>query len=646
MQGGLMIEFAKLFESGRMGRLELRNRIVFPPVITRYMSEEGGISDRLIDYYAERARGGACLIVIESSYPRSRGYPGRIYLNDDKFLPGLRRLVEAVHREGARIVCEVNPSRGRADEHDPASASNIPHPFTGVVPRALSVPEIKQLEEDFGEGVRRVKEAGFDSVMVHGASGYLVSEFLSPLINKRTDEYGGDIKGRARLALELVEIAKKYVGSDYPIIFRLMADDKMEGGFGVEDAIVLCKMLQEVGVSAVDITAGAAETPEWTAPPMYLPAGCNVDLAYAIRKEVGVPVCVAGKINDPYLAEEILRQGKADFVALGRALIADPYFPKKAMEGKVSDICKCIACQRCSEATIIEHIPLQCTVNPAAGREREFESKLKPTRKRRRILVIGGGPGGMEAAIVAGQKGHHVTLWEQSEELGGQLNLALIPPGKADLNSLLGYLKAQLDQSKVKAVLGKKGTARAISKFAPDVAIIAVGSTEAVPDIPGVDGENVVTHRQVLSGKRKVGDKVIVIGGGSIGCETADFLSEKGKNVMVVFPEAAPMTLTVVDKSIKKPLLERLDQKKVKIVAGVKQFKGITRKGIRLVDREGDEIFLEADHIVLATGAKPIKTLTQSLKGKISEVVEVGDCVEARRLLEAIHEGAKAVLDT
>jgi 2,4-dienoyl-CoA reductase-like NADH-dependent reductase (Old Yellow Enzyme family)/thioredoxin reductase len=637
-----MSEFTKMFEPGRIGRLELKNRIVFPPMITRYMSEDGSISDRLIDYYAERAKGGAGLIVIEASYPRSSGYPGRIYLNDDRFVPGLRRLVEAVHREGARIVCEVNPSRGRADEHDPASASNIPHPYTGVIPRSLSVSEIKQLEEDFGEGVRRVKEAGFDSVMVHGATGYLVSEFLSPLINKRTDEYGGDIKGRARFALELVEIAKKYVGPDYPIIFRLMADDKMEGGFGVEDAIALCKMLQEAGINAVDITAGAAETPEWTAPPVYLPAGCNADLAQAIKREVSVPVCVAGKINDPYLAEEILRQGKADFVALGRALVADPYFPKKAMEGKVGDIRKCIACQRCSEAVTIEHIPLHCTVNPAAGREREFEPK--PAKKKRRVLIIGGGPGGMEAAIVASQRGHSVTLWEQSDKLGGQLNLAMIPPCKGDLNSLLEYLKSQLERLKVTVELKKKGTVSAINKFAPDITVLAVGSTEAVPDIPGIKRENVVTCREVLSEERETGDKVVVIGGGSIGCETADFLSERGKNVTVVFPEAAPMTLTVVDRSIKKPLLERLEQKKVKILAGVKEFKEITPEGIELIDGGGNRLFLEVDHIVLATGARPNKNLAQSLRGKVPKLFEVGDCVEPRRIMESIHEGAKAGL--
>jgi len=637
-----MPEFAKMFEPGRMGRLELKNRIVFPPMITRYMNEKGGISDRLIDYYAERARGGAGLIVIEASYPRSSGYPGRIYLNDDKFIPGLRRLVETVRREGARIVCEVNPHRGRADEHDPASASNIPHPYTGIVPRSLSVPEIKSLEEDFGKGVRRVKEAGFDGVMIHGATGYLVSEFLSPLINKRTDEYGGNISGRAKFALELVEVAKDCAGTDYPIIFRLMADDKMEGGFGVEDAIVLCRMLQEAGIDAVDITAGAAETLEWTAPPVYLPAGCNADLAQAIKREVRVPVCVAGKINDPYLAEDILRNDKADFVALGRALIADPYFVRKAMEGKVSDIRKCLACQRCAEAVTIEHIPLHCSVNPAAGREREFE--LEPAKKKRRVLIIGGGPGGMEAAIMAAQKGHSVTLWEQTDRLGGQLNLAMIPPCKGDLKSLVEYLKAQLERLKVTVKLKKKATVNAISKFAPDVTVLAVGSTEAIPDIPGIKGENVVTCREVLSEVRETGDKVVVIGGGSIGCETADFLSEKGKNVVVVFPEAAPLTLTVVDRTIKKPLLERLEQKKVKILAGVKQFKEITPEGIRLIDGGGNGLFLETDHIVLATGARPNKNLAQALQGKVSKLFEVGDCVEPRRIMESILEGAKAGL--
>ncbi|MFH1624187.1 MAG: NAD(P)/FAD-dependent oxidoreductase [Pseudomonadota bacterium] len=639
-----MTNFTKLFSPGRIGTLELRNRIIFPPMVTRYISEEGGITERLIRYYAERVRGGAGLIVLEASYPRASGYPGRIYLNDDKFIPGLRRLTEAIHREGAKIVCEVNVHRGRTDEHDPASASDVPHPITGVIPRPVSVADINKLEVDFGEGIRRVKEAEFDGVMIHGASGYLITEFLSPLTNRRTDEYGTDLKGRARFALELVAVAKKCAGPDYPIIFRLMADDKMEGGFGVEEAIALCKMLQEAGVDAIDVTAGCTDTSEWIIPSMYLPPGCNADLAQAIKREIKIPVCVAGKINDPYIAEEILREGKADFVDMGRALIADPYLPRKAMEGRISDFCKCVACQRCVETTIMEHIPMSCTVNPASGREMEFELKLKPTKKKKRVLIIGGGPGGMEAAIIAAERRHDVTLWEENDRLGGQLNLARIPPGKGDLSNTLDYLEMQLDKLNVIVELRKRATVAAVDEFAPDAVIVAVGSTEFTPDIPGIKGENVISCREVLSGEKETGDRVIVIGGGSIACETADYLTEKGKSLVLVFPEAAPMTIGIIHSSVRRGLMERLKKKEVKILAGVKQFDGITQEGIELIDKEGNKVFLKADNIVLAAGATPNKTLSQSLEGKVPEFYEVGDCVEARRLLDAIHEGAEAAL--
>lgn len=639
-----MQEFTKLFEPGRIGSLEVKNRIIFPPMITLYKTEEGAVSDRLIDHYAERAKGGAGLIVTEASYPRAGGYPGRIYLNDDKFIPGLRRLTDAVHREGAKVVCEINPHRGRADEHDPASASPVPHPFTGVVSRQVSIADIKKFEEAFGEGVRRAKEAGYDGVMIHGATGYLVSEFLSPLINKRTDEYGRDIKGRAKFALELVEVTRKSAGLDYPLIFRLMADEMVPGGFGVEDAIALCKLLQEAGVDAVDITVGCQETPEWILPPTYWPPGCNADIAEVIKRELRIPVSVVGKINDPYVAEEILRRGKADFVVMGRALIADPYLPQKAMEGRVSDIRKCIACQKCSDTTILDHVPLICGINPAAGNEREFATQLQPTKRKKRVLVIGGGPAGMEAAMIAAQKGHEVTLWEASEKLGGQLNLALIPPGMADLDSLLQYLKTQLGKLKVKVELRKKATATAVQGFAPDAVVVAVGSNPFKPDIPGITGENVVSCRDALLGEIAIGDKVIIIGEGSIACETADFLAEKGKSVVLALTEAAPITLEVIDRGIRKVLLERLQAEKVKILPGIREFKQITSEGMRLIDREGNEVFLQADNIVLAAGARPDKTVAQSLKGKVPELYEVGDCVEARRISEAIHEGAKAAL--
>ncbi len=638
-----MAAFSKLFEPGSIGNLGLRNRIVFPPIITRFMTEKGEISDRLINYYAERARGGAAMVVIEASYPRASGYPGRIYLNDDKFIPGLRRLVEAVHREGAKIVCELNPHRGRADDHDPASPSDVPHPFKNVTPRPLSIPEILKLEEDFGAGARRVKASGFDGILIHGATGYLVSEFLSPLVNKRTDVYGVDLKGRARFALELVAVTRRVVGPNYPVMFRLMADDKMEGGFGLKDAIGLCLMLEEAGVDYLDITAGAAETPEWTAPPMYLPAGCNANLSQAIKDKVKVPVGVSGKINSPYVAEEILSRGQADFVCMGRALIADPFLPRKTAEGRIDEIAKCIACQRCAESVGPERRALRCTINPAAGREREFESKLEARREKKKVLVVGGGPAGMEAAILAARMGDDVTLWEATEALGGQLNLALVPPEKGDLSGLLDYLTSSVRRSGVSVVLGKRGTPESVEQFCPDVVIAATGSTEAIPDIPGVRGRNVMTCRDVLSGARETGSSAIILGGSFIACETAHYLAEKGAHVNMVFRRAAPMANESADISLTKPLLDMLKRMKIGLIPGVR-FKEILPSGISVLDQNGKPLLIEADSIVLATGAQSDNGLAQALRGKVKHLVEAGDCVQPRRFLEAIHEGAEAAL--
>ncbi len=632
-----------LFEPLRIGKMEIKNRIVFPPLVTNMVTEDGFLTERQIEYYAERARGGAGLVIVESSHPRVTGYPHRIMLRNERVLPGLRKLVEAIHQEGTKVVCQVNVHMGSIDVCDPASPSGIRNPNTGMIPRQLTVGDIKKLEEEFREGVTNAMELGFDGVMVHGAHGYLVMEFLSPFSNKRTDGYGGDLKGRARLAFELVEVARKAVGPDYPVMFRLTADERVEGGFRIADATIVFKWLQEAGIDAIDLTSGSSAAHEWTNPTMHLPPACNADLSEAIKKEARVPVGVTGKINDPGLAEELLRSGRADFVGIGRGLVADPYLPQKAMEGRTDDICRCITCARCGEL-FLKRIPMSCSINPMAGFEREFNAKLKSVPKQKKLLIVGGGPAGMEAALIAAQKGHDVTLWEKDKGLGGQLNLAHVPPDKGDITLFLDYLKGQIKKSKVKVELRKEATPAEVTAFAPDAVIIATGSTSFTPDIPGVRGENVVEHRSVLAGQKQTGHKVIVMGGGYIGCETALFLAEKRKEVTLVLRSPEPAG-DVAYPDNRLPLLRKLRESGIKVEAGIKEYKEITPKGVRIINKYGKETVIGGDTIVLATGARPDNALAHALKGNVPELYEVGDCGEARRILEAVHEGARAALE-
>ncbi len=636
-----MAKFTKLFEPGKIGKMGIKNRTIFPPMVPLYADKDGLVTQIQIDYYAERAKGGCGLIIIESGYPRAGGYPGRISLDNDRVIPNLRQLVDAVHAAGAKIVLQVNPHRGRSDEVDPASPSENMHPLTGAKARALGIEEFKKYERQFGEGAARVKEAGFDGIEIHGGSGYLVSETLSVLANRRTDEYGGSVEKRATFALNLIKEAKKATGNDFPLIFRITADEKVEGGFGVKDAIIVCKLLEKAGSDAIDIVSGINyyNFGKYVVGYMYIPRGHNAELAGAVKKELKIPVCVAGRINDPFVAEEILKKGQADFVDLGRTLIADPYFVSKTQAGKVKDICMCIACGRCIEAILKEKKPMICSVNPAVGQERAYAAGMAPATKKKRVLVVGGGPGGMNAAIVAAERGHTVTLWEKSNKLGGILNLAIAPPHKDELKNLIEYLPHRMKQLKVDVKMGKEGTADAVAKFGADAVVVATGSLPLIPKIKGMDKKKTIQFRDVLADKVKVGKKVVVIGGGFVGCEVADLLASKGKQVTVV--EILPSLANEFIVYYADVLKEELDKAGVKYFTSVKD-EEITEKGVNIIDKDGKQIFLEADDVVISTGAVPDKALAEALKGEVSELYEVGDCVKACRIYEAMSDGAKA----
>ena len=639
-----MIQYRKLMEPGKIGKLELKNRIVMAPMVTRYAGESGEVTQRMVDYYLERARGGVGLIVIEATYYSPGGNPGRLSIYDDKFKPGLKWLVDKIRETGCKAALELNPGRGRKDEVEPVCASDVPpSPLIapsekGRRPRVLTIKEIELLIRQFVQAAKRVKDIGFHALMVHGAAAYLVMDFLSPLTNKRTDEYGGDLEGRARLAIRLVESAKREVGEDYPIIFRLGADQHVEGGFSLSDAIVVCQMLEKAGCSAIDIISGSYAAPEWAIPPMAVPSGCNADMAAAVKAAVKIPVMVAGKINDPVLAEEILEQRKADFIDLGRALIADPRFPEKVNEKRTDDILKCLCCNVCHQAVVLEGSPLRCTVNPEVGRENDF--RIAPTTSVKKVLVIGGGPGGMEAARVAALRGHNVTLWEKNDKLGGQLRLATVPPHKEQIGDLLHYLINQVQKAGVRVELNMKSTFESVMGFDPDVVLVATGSKPLIPEISGIQEqeEKVLLAQDLLAGRKEAGAKVVIIGGELVGCETADFLVRQGKEVVITTLLSQMATnLPAINRSL---LLRNLEKNGILMIPSVR-YEAVTEDGINIVDHEGMRRFIKADSFVIAAGFVPNDELFNSLKNEVKECYAIGDCVQPRNILEAIREAAE-----
>ena len=647
-----MPQFTKLFEPGKMGKVEIKNRIIFAPCGTHYSSHYGAITQQQLDYYAERARGGTGLIIIEGASCRKRGKPGRILVNDDKYIPGMAKLADTVHAAGAKVVMQMSSHQGSMDEVDSASPSGLPHPFAGwstSIPkktRMITVADMEELAVEYGEAARRIMAAGFDGVVIHGANGYLACELLSRRFNKRTDAYGGDLKGRAKYLLDLARLTREKTSADFPVLMRLMGSDRVnrpgDEGWGKEDTVELCKLMEANGITAINITSGSQETPEWSCPPYFMPDGCNVDVTSAIKKSgVKIPIWVSGKIMTPALAEQILQDGDADFICSARSLIADPHWPNKAKEGRVEDICPCICDDRCLEDVMVDFQPMSCTVNPMVGKEKEYHAKLPRVTKKKKVLIIGGGPGGMQAAVIAAQKGHHVTLWEKSNAIGGQLILAAIPPDKQDLGNLLTYLRTQVVKTGVKVVLNKGATAEDVKKFAPNAVIVAVGSTPWVPPIPGIKGKTVVNCREVLSGQKEVGKNVVAIGAGHVGCETCFFLAEKkGVNVIMTFPEPA---IEAKFWMFKKYFLDKLAKDNVKIYPHV-QYKRITADGVEIITEDGVEMFLPADNVVLSTGSTPDNALAKSLKGKYLDFAEIGDCVEPRKIREALEEGIWAAV--
>ncbi len=635
-------KFSKLFEPVSIGGMEIRNRIVKSAMHTQLGSEDGYVTDRLLDYYEEIAAGGAGMIIVEyNAIDALIGRAGehQLLIDDDKFLPGLAKLARVIQKHGAKAVMQLHHA-GRValaslltKGAQPGAPSAIPAGGPGyLMPRELTVAEIKELVIRFAQCADRAKRAGYDAVEVHAATGYLLNQFLSAASNKRQDAYGGSLENRARFLLEIIAAVRQAVGPSFPLWTRLNGMEHfIPGGIRIEDTVELAKMLEKASVDAIHIT-DFGPLPRY--PPLCEPAGSMVPLGEAVKKVVHVPVISGGRMTAE-AGEKVLQEGRVDLVFMGRALWADPEIPNKLATGRADDIIPCIDCRKCREALHDTGV-LTCTLNAALGREREY--KITPAPKAKRVLVVGGGPAGLETARVAALRKHEVILYDNGERLGGQLTLAAVPPYKEGLEAVTAYLSHQVRKLGVRLETGKEITADIIREIKPDAVVLATGIVPLIPDIVGIDGENVVTAQDILAGKAAFGKRSIVIGGALVGCETAEFLSDRGSQVTII--EVLPEIGANISPMTSSPLLKRLAEKGIVMLAGV-QKEEITARGVLIINKEGEKQLIEADTIVLAVGARPNTALLNEVQGMVAEVHLAGDCQKPRDIMGAVADGAR-----
>lgn len=493
----------KLLEPGLIGNVQIKNRVSMAPAERGYGNMDGSVTQRYIDYLVERAKNGVGMITVESTYIDWVGH-GRLYqlgLYDDTLIPSHHRLTEALHQYGTKVVAEIQHA-GRQTSATvtglrPVGPSAVPCiPSGGDLPRELTIGGIKEVIQKFAQAARRAKEAGYDMISIHGAHGYLINAFASPYSNKRTDEYGGPSENRMRFSLEVYQAVRAAVGDNFPVGYRLSADEFVDGGLTLEDTKKMVKILEGAGIDFLDVSAGIYESAPMIVAPMDMPLGYLVHLAAAIKEVVKIPVITTGRINDMMLAESIIEKNQADFVHMVRAFHADPEILVKSQKGQPDDVCMCMGCSKCGEVMMM-HLPTICTVNPAAGREREFE--LKPAMNRKRVMVVGGGVAGMEAARIARLRGHDVTLFEKDGDLGGQIRWASKGTCHEEFFQTARYRIHEVKKSGVKLELGKEVTLAQVKAFHPDVVVIATGGVPFVPVIPGMNKSLVATSFDVLS---------------------------------------------------------------------------------------------------------------------------------------------------
>lgn len=672
----------KLFEPIKVGNLELKNRIKMPAMAVVPPESEDVVINRLKAFYTERAKGGVAIIGVSCTATRLIQDP-MMRLYDDGFIKGLKELTGSVRAQGAKIYAQmgvgyswafgdgpvevVGPS-GVSLSGRPGTPFRMGGPLEPTMPRALAVDEIHLIAEAYGDGARRAREAGFDAVEVIASVGYVITQFLSPLTNKRTDEYGGSLENRMRFMLEIIENIKRKAGDDYTCTCRLSGSDLLQGGYSVEDTARMAQILEKAGIHEIDVMSGWHNA---LIPIIQtdVPQGRWAYMAEAVKKAVSIPVAAGTQIQDVLVAERVLAEGKSDMVYMARALLADPELPNKAREGRLADIRPCMNCCRCIEAS--DAPPVYCSVNARLGREHEYPAET-PAAQSKRVLVVGGGPAGMEAARIAALRGHKVTLCDRGNRIGGSLLLAAITNRR--IGNVVKYLDRQVRRIPVDLRLNTEVTPALLDEIGPDAVVLATGGVAPSLDVPGGSGANVLDHRDIKemftgrgTGKGGFGrrllsrlgalflryyydpslirwmlrfsfpfkKRVAVIGGGFAGCELAVTLTERGKKVAVIEESGRiGYDVGIVHRWV---WMKQLRDAGTRLETGASVVE-ITDKGVK-ISRDDSTEFIEADTVVIARGLVPNTELAGKLSGKGPDIYTVGDFVEPGRLLEATKSG-------
>ena len=638
-------KFPNLFSPLKVGGLTLKNRIISAPMTFPILTSDGCLTPEAIAFYELRAKGGAAVVTVSELIVHSatgKYYPVQVLMDASNAKDTLATAAYAVKRHGAIPSMELSHGGKHSlkNAENPISYGPSDEFVDGTqIAREMPKKIIDEIIEAYGKAASLCKEAGFEMLLIHAGHGWLLQQFLSPATNKRRDEYGGNLENRARLALEVIDKVRSVVGPGFPLELRMSAEEYLDDGYSFDEAIRFAKLV-EGRIDLLQVSTGAHEGSfDKTHPSAFMERGVNVHYAEEIKKHVSIPVSTIGALNEPDMMEDIIVFGKADAVVMARALLADPFLPKKAFVGKDQEIVRCYRCYTCMAERMMTGLRI-CALNPVIGSEYEA-SFIHPTVRPKNVLIAGGGPGGMQAAITAAERGHNTILCEKSDELGGALKAVRGISFKKDLYQFIATKAILMEKAGVDVRMNTEVTPDLVESMKPDVLIIAVGAEPIIPPLPGIDSPGVIIANDLPDKHDTIGAKVVVLGGGLVGCETAVHMAREGKDVTLIemlhelCPDANPRYRPL--------LLDQLDN----LVTCKTETRGIriTEEGLLCSDQDGHESVIEADTVICAVGQKPLRNVVAKLRDCAPEVIEIGDCVKPGHVTDAVFRGYWAGID-